>query len=160
MTCQNLCQAGLKALESKQRCLDSQERARDMEMEQQRKSMLGRESELLRLVEEREAERKISQDKILMLQRREEELMQAAARWEREREAREAESRSLEGKIEQLKEEWMGEWRLAEAEASHRLASELDLAVRQVCLRPLPHLCSSVHAHVCAHVCTWRACVL
>jgi len=48
----------------------------------------------------------------------------------------------------------------AEAEASHRLASELDLAVRQVCLRPLPHLCSSVHAHVCAYVCTWRACVL
>ena len=77
-------------------------------MEQQRKSMLGRESELLRLVEEREGERKMSQDKILMLQRREEELMKAAAGWDREREAREAESRSLEGKIEQLKEEGMG----------------------------------------------------
>lgn len=134
-------------------------------MEQQRKSMLGRESELLRLVEEREereAERKMSQEKILMLQRREKELVQAAAGWEREREAREAESRSLGGKIEQLRDEWMGERRLAEAEASHTLASERDLAVREVCLRLLPHVCSSVHAHahVCVHVCMWRACVL
>lgn len=50
----------------------------------------------------------------------------------------------------------------AEQEASHSLASERDLAVREVCLRLLPHVCSSVHAHahVCVHVCMWRACVL
>jgi hypothetical protein len=43
----------------------------------------------------------------------------------------------------------------AEQEAAHCFASECDLAVREVCLRTIPHLCSSVHAHahVCAHMC-------
>jgi len=43
----------------------------------------------------------------------------------------------------------------AEQEAAHCFASECDLAVREVCLCTIPHLCSSVHAHahVCAHMC-------
>ena len=124
--------------------------------------MLAREAELLKMVEEREAERTMAKEKIRVLERREEELMHAAARWERDREAWEAERKTLEGGRELLKEEWASQWRLAAQEerraaqeASDCLARERDTAFHEVCLRLLssPHIPLCFCWGVCMHVC-------